>query len=156
MDSIVRNQLEFARQLEEAKNSQATKQDIMHILATAQLQSQSQVEVIANLATALSKIEQRVQAWETWFLPEVMDRLPHGIPASSPSTPTPLPTLPATSPQPAASSQPSQNETQQAVTADTPEATIIGLLRQRSEASRSREDENTGRVRNAMRPFGAQ
>ena len=81
VEGLLRVQHEFARQLEETRAIQATKHDIMQVLSTAQLHSQSQAEAITQLAGALSRMEERVKAWETWFLPEVMERLPHGIPS---------------------------------------------------------------------------
>ena len=172
-EEIVRVQAECMRQLEEARTVQATKQDIMQVLASAQMQNQAQVEVIRQLADALARMEERIKAWEQWFLPEVMERLPHGVPptpteTAAPTTPmvnptsppTPVPTSPAPT-QPHSSPMPqtrqtttTQSENQQEVTAQE-ESAIVGILRQRSEAAAAART-GVWRAGSALLPFARQ
>ena len=54
----------------------------MQILVAVQTQTQLNVQVTQQLAAAIAALESRIQAWEQWFLPEVMERLPPRLPPS--------------------------------------------------------------------------
>ena len=54
----------------------------------------AQHQHIKDLEKTIAELNTRIAAWETWFLPEVLDRLPSGIPKTNPATPESTPAKP--------------------------------------------------------------
>ena len=63
---------------------QPSNPDFMNMIVTLQFQNQATIQAISGFTEVLSRLERRVETWETTYLAEVMD----GLPLPIPRTPT--------------------------------------------------------------------
>ena len=59
---------------------QPTSPDFMNFVATLQVQNHATIQAIAGFTQVLARLERRIEAWETTYLAELMDRLPLPVP----------------------------------------------------------------------------
>ena len=85
-------QVHVANQLLEIQRTQPSGQDYVNMIATVQAQAQAQTQAMAALAKVVGDLEKRIELWETTFLRELVDRLPHGAPLTPTESPDSQPT----------------------------------------------------------------
>ena len=145
-------QTRMTSQLLQASASQPTAENYMQMVEAFKLQTEAQTKAVESLAMVVGRLERRIEEWETSYLREIVDRLPHGVPpsaASEESEPAQdieegvlnLGDLQPLHPQP-----PPQSEIQQEVTQP---VNALEIMREKSLTNQASKV-----ARKAMRPFG--
>ena len=86
LQQTLQQQVYLAQQILHTTMQQPTSQDFINLIATMQVQASAQARAVQQLAEVVAALESRMQMWETTFLREVIDRLPHGAPQTPDDT----------------------------------------------------------------------
>ena len=75
-------QTRMTSQLLQASAAQPTAESYMQMVEAFKLQTEAQTKAVESLANVVGRLEKRIEEWETSYLREIVDRLPHGVPPS--------------------------------------------------------------------------
>ena len=83
LTSIMMNQVELTGKWMESQATTSNAAQYVSMVSILQQHNENQLSVIRGLAEAITKVEERVQLWETHLLPHVIDRIEELRPTES-------------------------------------------------------------------------
>ena len=82
MRQAMANQAVITGQILDIMSAMPKNSDYMALVQAVKAQSEAHAESSMHIARMVSSLEQRLTEWECTYLPTVLERLPHGVPAS--------------------------------------------------------------------------